>query len=466
MPLMKLRGEQLKDGVILNRHIGEKIVENNLDINWAAHYNEALKTRKLIDFVQVSGVTVAAGASEVNLTAVGIIPASDPKTGSNDINVEGVIIDAPKNKAAVRNAETGEPLYGPNGEEVYGRVIFDESANAFKLQLFYFDSQAEVAFAPAADVQIDFQYARRFNLADVDELFAANEKFVEGAADITAHLNIVQLAKDLYGPGYSLDRDGNANLSKSLVEQLAEEITRATAAEEALGDRIDAEANARQQAITNLYADLASNEAGKGASLIGIADVEGKFQATTVEAALLELKNDIANLVGGGDSGLSLASLDARLDAVEAEIATARGEYANLDARLDAIDAAIAAETSRAQQAEADLQAAIDSEASARQAADQNLQNQINALTADYNAHKWSFYKFTVPIDAESSVVNIPAEKPAFTPGNGSLCVFLNGVLQEEGVNYAELPDGRGVDFTPEVLQPGDKVTFWYYINA
>lgn len=483
MPLMKLRGEQLKEGIIRNSHLAERILEANLDINWAGHYRQALQARKLVDFVQVNGVTVPAGTGEVDLTALGKIPASDPRATSNDLQTEGVIIDAPKNKAPLRNASTGEPVLGPNNEEVYGRVVFEDGA--FKLKLVYFDGTQEVAFAPSADLTIDFQYARRFNLADVDELFAANEKFVEGAADITAQLNIVQLAKDIYGAGYQLDRTGSAKLAKSLVEQIAEEKARAQAAEQALDDRIDAETLARQQAITSLIADLASTATGKGASMIGIEDAAGKFAATTVEGALLELKNDIAALAGG--SAQSISDLDARLDAVEAEIATARGTYDSLDARLDAIEANLASEASTIRgelnTAVSNLQSAIDQETSARQAADQslqaainnevsraqaaeaNLQSQIASLQSDYNAHKLTHYKVVVTVTEATSVASLPADKPAFVPGNNSLDVYLNGVLQEAGVNYAELPDGRGVDFAPEVLQPGDKVIFRYYRN-
>jgi hypothetical protein len=47
----------------------------------------------------------------------------------------------------------------------------------------------------------------------------------------------------------------------------------------------------RIQAIDELRSDLASNELGYGATLIGINDNENQFVATTVEAALVELKN-------------------------------------------------------------------------------------------------------------------------------------------------------------------------------
>lgn len=443
MPLMRIGGSQIKLGAIKNEHIGEAIQESNLGINWASHYNEALKTRKLVDFIQVNGIAVASGVSEVDLTAAGKIPASDPQATSANIQTEGVIIDAPKNKAVVRDAATGEPVLAPNNTEVYGRVVFENGA--FKLKLFYLDGATETAFAPSVALTIDFQYARRFNLADIDELFAANEKFVEGSADVTAHLNIVQLAKDLYGAGYSLDRDGNANLATSLVDQIANEVARAQSAESTLQSNINSESIARQQAITNLITDLASVAAGKGASMVGIEDAAGKFAATTVEAALLELKNDIATL--GGGTLTSLSDLDARLDAVETEIATARGTYANLDARLDAIDTSISSETS------------------ARQAADSALDSRLTTVEDTLATHKHIHYKYIVTVNTPVSVVNMPQGAPAFTPSNGSLDVYVDGILQEAGVNYAELSDGSGVDFAPEQLAAGTKVIFKYYKN-
>jgi len=454
MPLMRIGGSQIKLGAIKNEHIGEAIQESKLGINWEAHYNEALQTRKLVDFVQVNGVTVSANSSEVDLTTIGKIPGSDPQAASNDLQTEGVIIDAPKNKAAIRNAATGEPVLAGNNAEVYGRVIFEN--NAFKLKLFYLNDGTETAFAPGADLVIDFQYARRFNLADIDELFAANEKFVEGSADVTAHLNIVQLAKDIYGAGYSLDRDGNANLATSLVDQIANEVARAQNAESTLQSNINSEAIARQQAITNLITDLASVTAGKGASMIGIEDAAGKFAATTVEAALLELKNDIATL--SGSSTTSISELDSRLDAVEAEITAARGTYENLDARLDAIDANI---TSQA----ASLQTAIDNEASARQAADSALDGRLTAVEGTLAARKHVHYKYVTTVSAPTSVVNLPEGAPVFVPGNNSLDVYVDGILQEAGVNYAELSNGTGVDFAPEELAAGVKVIFRYYKN-
>lgn len=217
--LMKLRGEQLKNGIIKNEHLAEPIEEPNLAIDWGARGYEILASRKLVDFIQVNKIDVHAGSNSISLDS--LIPASDPKTTSDKLT-EGVIIDAPKNRATIRNSVNGNPIISANKQEVYGRVVFDEEKNVFKLNFFYLDGDKEVPFTFTEDTTIDFQYARRFNLADIDELFAANERFVEGAADISANLNIKQLAKDIYGPDYSLDRDGQPNLESPVVKQIAQ----------------------------------------------------------------------------------------------------------------------------------------------------------------------------------------------------------------------------------------------------
>ncbi|WP_421021721.1 hypothetical protein, partial [Klebsiella pneumoniae] len=59
-------------------------------------------------------------------------------------------------------------------------------------------------------------------LATIVETFASNEKFVDGASDVSARLDLEQIAKDAFGASYTLDRDGNANRGKSIVESLAE----------------------------------------------------------------------------------------------------------------------------------------------------------------------------------------------------------------------------------------------------
>ena len=324
---VKIRGKQIHDYQILNRHIGEKIQEQNLDIDFASHWADILEQKKVVDYVQVDNFT-AVGA-EIDLSA--ILPAD---TLISDGTTKGVIVEAPLNKCVVRDGISGKPILGPENDEVFGRLVAEdgEEGRVFKLKLFSIVDGEETPFELTEEQVIDFQYAERFSLATVSELFAANEKFVDGAVDVTTKLNLKQLARDLYGSGYSLDRDGDANLEKSIVDQLADEVSARTAADEALQTALDDEisrATAAEQALGTR-----------------VTAVENEIADARDEADSLA-----ARLAGLEDSGAASGQ----------EIADARrsdryGEFATLDERLEAAEAAladaVAAEETRAKAAE------------------------------------------------------------------------------------------------------------------
>jgi hypothetical protein len=602
MAISRIRGEQIKQQVIKDQHIASDaaIQESKLAIDWAAHYQQALVTKKVVDYVQVNGTDVG-GFGQIDISAV--IPNTVPHVNSDPLSGEGVIVDAPKNKAIIRDAVTGDPVLDENQREVYGRVEFDDAGNNFVLKFFTFDptanggAGAEVPFTMPAGQKIDWQYAKRFNLDTVDEMFAANEKFVEGAADATAHLNIDQLAKDLYGASFSLDRDGNPNLTVSVVDQIANEVAARQAGDQAIRD------------------DLASNLAGKGANLIGVEDAAGKFIASTVEGVLAELQQNIENealarsnadtairndlsstAVGNGgakrigvssDAGLTgstvedvlkdlntrltnqesgggaevtethdreaasangyfaqktgaqaFASLEERLldietvvdekakvaDDTAAEVQTARGTFENLDARLDDVDARIAAEQDARQQGDqairddlasnaagkgasligiedpngkvtatnvegailelADRATAVEGRASdletevhaARGSAaslDARLDRALNedgTLKAGRDIHK--HYKAYYQATGGESVINLSAfnvpDLPPYQVGDNTLDVYVNGILQNEGLHYSEVAGGQAIDFSMgdgTTLVAGDIVTIKYQVN-
>ena len=94
-------------------------------------------------------------------------------------------------------------------------------------------------------------------------------------------------------------------VTKEFVEQLITDlINGAPAALDTLkeiADQLAADQTAAAAivtSITNLVTDLASTADGKGANLIGIEDADGHFTSTTVEAALAEIANIIADLPG------------------------------------------------------------------------------------------------------------------------------------------------------------------------
>jgi hypothetical protein len=506
MAISRIRGEQIKQEVLKNVHIAADaaIAESKLDINWANHYQQALITKKVVDFVQVNGTDVG-GATSVDVTALGIIPAGVPNVNSDPLSGEGVIIDAPKNKVPIRDSVSGDPVLDEHGHEVYGRMVFENGA--FVVKFFTDEAGVETAFTMPAGQKIDWQYAKRFNLDTVSEMFAANEKFVEGAADATAHLNINQLAKDLYGASFSLDRDGNANLATSLVDQIANEV------------------QARQNADQAIRDDLASTAAGKGANLIGVEDLAGKFTATTVEGVLKEIddaldaeaqartdadqaiRDDLASTAaanGGAkrvgvssDAGLTgatvedvLKDLNARLTSQESgggaevtethdrEVASANGyfaaktgdqAFASLEDRLLDIETVVDAKAKVADDTAAEVQAARGSAASLDARLDRAL-NEDGTLKAGRDIHK--HYKAYYQAIGGEQVIDLAAfnvaNLPNYQVGDNSLDVYVNGILQNEGLHYAEVAGGASIDFSMgdgTTLVAGDIVTIKYHIN-
>lgn len=233
--MITIRGDQLRPGIIEDIHIKDKLSESVLNINWSGHGSEMLSSKKVLDYIQVDNLTFSAAALDVTAQ----ITAPPVTSGSTD---EGVPSDAPYNKVIIRDHATGEPVLDADGKQVFGRLTFDSTTSKWTLTLQTTDAGGtEVDFIPSGALVVDVQYLRRFNLNTVAELFAANEKWVDGAADVTAHLNIEQLAKDLYGASFSLDRDGQANRDISVGDELAQARNSTIYGSKAsLKDRLDA----------------------------------------------------------------------------------------------------------------------------------------------------------------------------------------------------------------------------------
>ncbi|MNV17260.1 hypothetical protein D3C71_1080440 [compost metagenome] len=427
MAITRIRGGQIHDrtilgikiaqGVLSNEHIaaGAEIDESKLNIDWEGKGVDILSSKKVIDYIQVSG-TVVDGLNSVNVTALNIFGGSTPThaVSDPDLAAEGIIIDAPKNKVALRDSVTGDPILDSHGHEVFGRMTYDDGNSIYVLK-FYTEENGNILATPVQGIVeveftmpdnqiIDWQYAQRFNLQTVNEMFAANEKFVEGAADATAHLNIEQLAKDLYGGNFTLGRDGNARLVKSVIEQVSDETSRAQIAEATLQDAINDEIQARAEANTLIRNDLISQLPGKGASVVGIQDNSDNFTSTTVEGALKELSDRATALESGtgnsnteileardssvtgthGSLNERLNSGEARYELVKSEVEAARAGQANLDTRLDEIDneiselvADLAQETSDRNEAVNTVQTSLDNEITRATTAEGTLQTII-----------------------------------------------------------------------------------------
>lgn len=530
MAISRLNGKQIRPGVLTNSHVAADaaIEESKLDVNWSAHYSEALETKKVVDFVQVVNKSVS--GTEYNLSTNLVLVGTAPVTTSAG-TTEGVITDAPYNKVIIRDTVTGEPIVDVATElEVFGRLVHD--GVDFKVMFFTSNGVTETPFALDPN-EIDFQYMERFNLRTVSELFAANEKFVAGSADITAFQNINQLAKDLYGAGYTLDRDGNGNLTVSIVEQISDETEARTLALQAIKDDLALQATAGKGAnligvqdagnhfvggtveavlteikvaLDGLETELASTEIGKGASKIGVHDVANKFTGSTVEEVLAELDGKIVSAANGGNTtqeevdaarkstaltGTEVihTTLDERLEATDLvvkanqeEVVTARGADANLDARLDRIEQENATDEQaltdyktatdlRLDNAEAEVEAARGTETSLDVRLDRAL-NENGTLKQGTKIHEHFRGRFqAVGGEAELLLTAFTSKKvlpAAFQVGDDSLEVYINGQLQEEGLNYQEDVAGNKIVFNVgdgTVLEPTDVVQIKFHIN-
>lgn len=523
MTIARIRGEQIRPGILRESHFAPdaQLPESILAINWSNH-TEILQNKKVVYKVQLDDLTVG-GLTEIDVTT---LVTGNPVTSTG--NEEGIIVDAPKNKVTFRDGTTMDtPLKDEHGHIVFGRMVYE--GGAFKIKFYVDENGVETPYTMPANQTIDAIFYRRGNLLNIPEDFIITDggNFVEGQTDAIADFNIKQLAKDL---GVTLNNKGNMSLSRSVIEEILvqtrgvtnttvrantiiDEVVEArngkaslnaelsairqsitdevnarqaaiTAEADARTSAINAEAAARQAADQAIRDDLASTSAGKGASLIGIADANNKFTATTVEGALSELEGRIAGLESGGGAEVTathtrdaatvngvfsagtFASLEARLEDIEGTVdakvkelqdsvaneATAR---ANADATLQAnIDAEVAAR-----------QAAIADEVAARQAADDALSARIAALEAVKNKiHVHDRYIFQA-VGNETQVM-LPEGKKADV---NTLVVTINGLEQAVGINYTEINDvngyALGVDFNPDVLKPGD-VVIMKWLNA
>ncbi len=425
MAISQIRGEQVKLGTLREYHFDPvtQIPESILDIDYHAH-TETLQDKKILYKVQVNDVTADAVSSiDVSSSISGTAVTSAGST-------EGILTDSPNNKVFIRDGATKDsPLSDTNGNQVYGRLTYANSA--FTLSFFTEVDGTETAFTMPADQTIDFVYLKRGNLLNVPENFLVTDggNFVEGATDIVAEFDLNQLAKDL---GVTLNKDGNKSVTRSAFEEILyqtkglvnqsvransiiDEVVAArngqaslSAELEAIRTSISTEATDRANADTAIRNDLSSTDSSKGASLIGINDAGSKFTATTVEGALQELATTL-NSTGSGATATTdevetarnsditgtHASLDARIEAGEAryelvksEVETARNGKVSLDAELSSIRTSVSTETTNRINGDQDLQDNIDAEATARAEADTQIRNDLSATTSNNGGAK------------------------------------------------------------------------------
>lgn len=364
--LNSLSARQIKPGQLTNEHFSPSalIDADKLNIDWAEKAVEILATRTVVDFVQVNGKDVPANSTSIVVAEI----TPPPATADSE---RGVVVQSGKNRVVIRTSGTGEPIIGASSKEVYGKVT--RVSSDYVVTFYTTDGAgAEVAHEIEDATKIDFQYPQRFDLSTVTETFASNEKFVDGGADVSERLDITQIVKDVFGGSYTLDKDGQANNAKTIVEQLTEEVAARTSADEGLQDAIEAETTARVAAVNGIGTTLTPLNAE-------VVAARGSSASLVSELARIEAKADTA--AGGG--GISTYAEDKQVLTGDALIGTAT----------------------------------------------YTLQS---------------------------------SEK--YVAGNKSLQVFVNGMLQMEGVHYNEVEaagaatGGTAVNFTPNLIEVNDVI--------
>lgn len=291
--IARFKGEQLNNEIMRDNHFDadNKISETFIDIDFNAH-REILEDTKIDVFVQVNDVAVA-GLDEIDVTS-----SVGARAVSTGVSVEGVVLSE---RVQLRKVGTDTPIADDDADVVYGRLT--ESGGTFTLSFFSLVGGSEAPFTFVADhANIDYRFVVRTNLSviPVDTIVKGGAGFVEGATDAKAYMNLIQLMKDVYGAGGTLDNDGNANLATSIQGQINKEVTDRTAAVKALSDSLATTA---------------------GAGKVGVI-TDPNYTGLTVQAVLVDLAARIkaaSDTSGGRMDGIedSIEALDARLTKVE-----------------------------------------------------------------------------------------------------------------------------------------------------
>lgn len=387
------RGEQLRKGIMRDHHFDSehKISEDKIDIKWREH-REILEDTKIDVRVQVNDKTVA-GLDAIDITDdIGARPIS---TGLDD---EGVVLTE---KVLIREAGTDSPLPDPDADPVYGRI--EESDGTFMLKFYSVESGAEQPYTFANDSpNIDFQYVIRTNLSviPVDAIIKGGAGFVEGATDAKAHMNLIQLMKDLYGASGVLTNTGNAQLSKSIADQIKDEVQ----------DRIDGDQEIRD--------DLVSKAIGKGASLVGVI-ADPNYQGVTVQDVLSDLASRIK---GQEDLNDGIATRDSN----SANGYFQSGDYGTAEGRVE------------------DIETVVDAE----------LANHAGRLMNLENEDEEEVYE-AAGGETEYNLVNGVAKQK-------TVLLFINGAAQAPGINFTYKTNAQGhitgFNFAPDTLKVTDGI--------
>jgi len=223
MALMQITGRQIKAGQLEDSHIKGKLTEAVLDINFGNHAAEILSKKLIIDMVQKNAITVT--ATDVHNFAVDAFPGIAPATTDT---TKGIVVlpDLNKNRVVVRKAG-GDLIVDPNDKEVSAKitwVVADPVENSH-YALSFFDGAGDPFTLPAGITSIDILYPRRFDLSDIPENFLENERFVDGAVDVSSTLNLHTIAKNVFGDSFVYAGNGEQVNQPAAVSKIPAGVT-------------------------------------------------------------------------------------------------------------------------------------------------------------------------------------------------------------------------------------------------
>lgn len=392
--IARFRGEQLNNKLMRNNHFdsANKIDEKYLDIDFHAH-RESLEDTKIDVFVQKNEVGVGAGVNSIEITSDILNPAIAVNS-----NTEGTVLDE---ILEMRKSGTQDfPFIDEDGDRVYAKVR--EDAGKFYLDFFSEVAGAEAPYTFVGTEKIDYKYITRTNLSviPVDAIVSGGAGLVADAVDAQAYMNLIQLMKDVYGGGGTLDNDGNANLAINIVTQITNEI------------------QARTDADTLIRNDLASTAASKGASLVGVI-VDPNYTGQTVQAVLVDLAKRLKGIESLTDGIADRDADSANGYFKQGDFVTAEGRIVDLETVADAVF-----------KAQSDRLVKLETE---------DEEEVFEAVGGETGY----------------TLLNGVA-KPK------TVSLFINGQAQAPGINFAYKIDAsgniRGFDFAPETLKITDGI--------
>ncbi|PPA90144.1 hypothetical protein [Brevibacillus laterosporus] len=399
--IARLRGEQFHNKIMRNNHFdsANKISETYLDIKFHNH-REILEDTKIDVFVQANNKEVK-GVSQIDVTAD--VGARSISTG---VDVEGVVLTE---KVQLRLTGSDTPIGDADSDVVYGRL--EEAGGVFTLTFFSIENGAEQLYTFDKKAEnIDYRFVIRTNLSviPVDAIVKGGACFVEGATDARAYMNLVQLMKDIYGKGGTLDNDGNANLATSIVQQIADEDS------------------ARQNADKAIRDDFAATT---GASLVGVVS-DPNYTGLTVQTVLTDLAKRIKTVEHGSDKEV--------VDAHIRDVASKNGlfpkaNFTSLKERLVEIENKTDIRT-------------------------KELDDRILLLETE---EEEEFYEAKGGETSYSLTKGMAKDK--------SVLVAINGQIQVPTINFECKRDASnriiGIDFAPDVLKVTDGIPDLLYIR-